>query len=102
MSLLSAQQKQTFDYYLLGDYSRYRQDLVDVAKNSYQQVKVAFIKGSPDRSDCLIVLRNGLLHSQRFKRILNTKQHLRTSMHPMLTDVMARYLLEADWIEIES
>jgi hypothetical protein len=99
---LSAQQKGTFDYYLSGDYKRHRQDLVDVAKNAYQQVKVAFIKGNPDRSDCVIVLINGLLHSQRFIRILKAKLHLPISMRPMLADVMARYLLEVDWIEIES
>jgi len=98
---LSAKQKQTFDYYLVADYHHYRQDLVNVAKDAYQQVKAAFVKGNPERQDCLTLLTRGLLNSQRFKRILNAKQHVRQAMHLTLADIMARYLLEVDWIEIE-
>jgi hypothetical protein len=60
----------------------------------------AALKGNPDRADCFLVLRNALLLSQRFTHILNSKQHLRGNMRQSLLDITARYLLEADWVDI--
>jgi len=99
--LLSAQQKAIFDYYLESDYRRHRSDLLAIARAVYQQMKTAgLVKGNPERADCHSALIVALSYSQRFRRILKSKQHLRTNMHLLLTDIMARYLLEADWIEI--
>jgi hypothetical protein len=100
VSLLSPQQKVVFDYYLLSDYRRYRSDLVAIGKIVYQQVKIALGKANPDRADCLGVLTNALLNYQRFTHILNSKQHLKWAMRMFLAEIAARYLLEADWIDI--
>jgi hypothetical protein len=101
MSLIDPSQQLVFDFYLKQYFYRYKDDLIKVGKVGYQSIKHMY-KNQPQPIHCLPALTTGLLNSQRFRSILNAQLYARQSMHALLADLMARYLLEYYFADIQA